>query len=105
MEFNEVMLLLFGAGGTGALAGLYRVFDSLRSGKLQKEETLIQRLDDNNRRQSERADAAEKRADEAEKEATLYRRQREKALDQAARFRRQLIALNQEPEDLEEFND
>jgi hypothetical protein len=105
---NEVMLLLFGAGGTGALAGLYQIINSLRTGKLQKEETLIERLDKNNRRQSERADAAETRADEVQAEAARYRVQRRRAQDQAARFRRMLISMGAESEkleDLEEYDD
>jgi hypothetical protein len=101
MNPDIIFAALFGAGGTGALAGAWNIIQSFRKGKLENEETLIRRLDEDNKRQA-------RLADEALSEASRYRRQRNKAQDQAARFRRKLISLgadDNELEELEEYND
>lgn len=100
MSPEALFALLLGSGGTGALAGIWTIIQANRKGKLEKEETLIRRLD-----ASSRADRAAK--DAAEADAAKYRRQRIKAQDQAAYFRRLLIThTNLESlEELEEFDD
>jgi hypothetical protein len=99
-NIDVVFAALFGAGGTGAVAGMWTIIQGLRKGKLEKEDTLIQRLDAYSK-------ADKKARDEAEADAAKYRRQRIKAQDQAARFRRLLITHTdlENLEQLEEFDD
>lgn len=96
-DLNTLVSLLFIAGGGGAVAGILNVVKTLRSGKIESEETLIKRLDASNKEQLERAQRAEKRADELESEAARYRRNREQALEYAARLRVLLIQNQIEP--------
>jgi dsDNA-specific endonuclease/ATPase MutS2 len=91
IDINTLVVLLFGAGGAGAIAGVVNVIKTLRSGKIENEETLIRRLDADNRKQQELREAAEKRADEAEKEAEVYRKQRNKAREHVAQLRWHII--------------
>ena len=100
MNAEVIFAALFGVGGSGALAGFWNMYQNMRKGKLDKEETLIQRLD-----ASAKADKEAK--DKAERDAAKYRRQRIKAQDQAARFRRLLITHTdlENLEELEGFND
>lgn len=102
MDPSLLFAAIFGAGGTGALAGIYTVFQGMRKGRMEKEDTLIKRLD-----ASSRADKSAR--EEAEADAAKYRRQRIKAQDQAAKFRRMLISIgaaeDHELEALEEFDD
>lgn len=97
MDLNTLLTLLLGAGGAGAIGSLVSVVRTLRKGKLDDEETLIKRLDASNKDQVEQRKAAEKRADDAEAEAARYRVTRDKALEYAARLRRQLIDAGHEP--------
>lgn len=87
IDLNVLVTFLFGAGGAGAVAGILNVIKTLRSGKIENEETLLKRLDAANKSQGERTNLAEKRADEAEREAEEYRRQRNSAREQLARIR------------------
>jgi len=87
LDINVLVTLLFGAGAGGAIAGIINVIKTVRSGKIETEETLIKRLDADNRAQQERTRNAEMRAEEAEKEAEEYRRQRNKAREELARTR------------------
>lgn len=87
IDLNTMVVLLFGAGGAGAIAGVVNVIKTLRSGKIENEETLIRRLDADNKAQQERARAAEMRAEEAETEAEEYRKQRNAAREELALLR------------------
>lgn len=82
---TELLAVLLGAGGAGGLAGLINVYLAARKGKLESDESLIRRLDDDSRRQGQRADEAQRIAD-------LRTRQRNAAWEQAASFRRLLLA-------------
>lgn len=98
----DVLQLLLGAGGAGGIAGVVTVWRTWRKGKLDDEETLIKRLNDDNK----------------DKDATIERlnsqinkltNQRNKVWSQAARFQRMLIVApcveeNTIPE-LVEFDD
>lgn len=97
MDLNVLFTLLFGAGGAGAVAGILNVIKLMKQGKIESEETLIKRLDVDNKKQQERAEAAEKRADEAETEAEGYRKQRNAAREEVARLRWFLIGNGLEP--------
>lgn len=106
IDLNLLVTFLFGAGGAGAVAGVMNVIKTLRSGKIENEETLIRRLDAANKAQGERSEAAEKRADEAEKEAEAYRRQRNNAREQLARIRYYVLkTYGDELNQFEESND
>lgn len=94
---SALLVALFGAGGAGAVSGIITLVKTIKQGKVDSEETLLKRLDADNRQQQERTREAEKRADEAEKEAEAYRRQRDAALEKAARLRLTLIANKIEP--------
>lgn len=100
MNLDVVFAVLFGAGGSGAIAGAWSIISSVRKGKLEKEDTLIDRLEKNSRAERESRE-------EAEADAAKYRRQRIRAQDQAARFRRMLITHTDltELEELEDFDD
>lgn len=87
VDINTLVVLLFGAGGAGAIAGVVNVIKTVRSGKIENEETLIRRLDADNKKQQEQREAAERRAEEAEAEAEGYRKQRNKAEEALARLR------------------
>lgn len=82
---TEVIALLLGVGGTGGLAGLVQVYLTARRGKLENEETLIRRLNEDSRQQGQRADRAEQSADR-------WRTRANQALDIAWQWRR--IALS-----------
>jgi len=92
-DFNSLVTLLFIAGGGGAAAGILNFVKTIRGGKIEKEETLIKRIDEDNQRQKSLREAAELRAEEAEKEAEAYRRQRNQAQEQLAKL--QWFAIRQ----------
>lgn len=85
MEINALLGLLLGAGGVGGIGGLVAVWRTLRQGRIADEETIIAR-------QLKELTRLERRVDEAEQAEEQMRRQRNVALDQAAQFRRMLIA-------------
>lgn len=91
IPLDTLITALFGVGGGGAIAGLMSVIKSRSQGKLQREETLITRLDASNKYYKERADAAEARADEADKEVAREKQAKLKALEKAAKLKRLLI--------------
>jgi hypothetical protein len=86
-DINTLVSLLFVAGGGGAVAGILNFIKTIRSGKVETEETLIKRLDADNQKQQRRAEDAERRADKAEKEAEEYRIQRNGAREDYAKLR------------------
>lgn len=86
-DLNTLVVLLFGAGGAGAIAGVVNVIKTLRSGKMENEETLIRRLDADNKAQQLRTREAEHRAEEAETEAEGYRKERNAAREELALLR------------------
>jgi hypothetical protein len=59
MDVNTVVTILLGAGGTGALMGVYQLYQAFKKGKLENEESLISRLNNDSKQQGERADKAE----------------------------------------------
>jgi hypothetical protein len=86
---NEILALLLGAGGAGGLAGLVNVYLSFRDKSGAREETLIQRLNSESKKQQERAD-------EAEKDSDLLRQQRDRARELVVQYRGRLIALGEQ---------
>lgn len=93
---NEVLALLLGAGGAGGLAGLVNAYISFRDKNSTREETLIQRLNTESKKQQERAD-------EAERESDLLRQQRDKARELVAFYRGKLISLGEEVPPLDDL--
>jgi hypothetical protein len=95
MDYGNILAVLLGAGGSGALAGAVNIFNKLRKGKLDSEETLIARLNLDSRQQGERADKAEAELAAArakfDNESGVLRQQRDRARDRAAQLRTQLI--------------
>ena len=95
------MNILLGVGGGGGVAGIYTVLRAKARGKIDDEETIIKRLNNDNIDKDRQIDRLEKRD-------LKQRSQREKAWAQAARFRRRLIVLGEDDGQLEklvEFDD
>jgi phage-related protein len=104
-DINTLISLLFIAGGGGAVAGVLNFIKTIRGGKVEKEETLIKRLDADNQKQQRRAEDAERRADQAEKDAEEYRLQRNAAREDSARLRWFMIQEGLEPPKFGEKDD
>lgn len=98
MNVDQVLTLLLGAGGAGGLAGIYNVWRTSKKGKLEDEETLIKRLDKDNKDK-------DSSIDRLEKDQSKLRAQRNKVWDQAARYRRALIAHGVDDSQLEPLVD
>jgi hypothetical protein len=96
MDWNSLVAVGLGAGGTGFIAAVWNVFDQRRKGKLATEETLIARLNGDSKQQGERADRAEKALSDAKSQFDAdsgnLRRQRDLARDRAAMLRTMLIS-------------
>lgn len=84
MNLELVLGAVFGGGFATLVATVARVIDGRRKGKLESEDSVITRLEAENRK-------ARERADEAEMETEDYRRRMHQAEDEAARYRRALI--------------
>jgi hypothetical protein len=84
MNLQLILGVVFGGGFATLVATVARVFDSRRKGKLESEDSVLTRLETENRK-------ARQRADEAEGESEGYRKRMMMAEDQAALFRRMLI--------------
>lgn len=96
---NNVLVLLFSAGGAAFLTALIAGIKNLRTSRIDSEEVLITRLN-NALTQSERAeDAQRRRAERAEKYADELRIEKDRALDRAATLKRRLIEAGIETED------
>lgn len=96
---SDLFIALIGAGGLGGAYGLMQLINGLRGGKLEREEKLIDRLNEDNKRQNVRADEAEKRA-------AMKTQQRNVAWAQATRFYNKLIVKDIDPgESLVKFDD
>lgn len=90
MTIETVITLILGAGGGGTILGvLLKWKDANRKARVEDEDTMVRRLEAENKR-------ALTRADEAEAESDRYRRERDVALDKASSLRRQVIELGGE---------
>lgn len=90
MTIETLTTLILGGGGGGAILGfVIKWRDSSRRARVEDEDTMVRRLEAENRR-------ALVRADEAEAEADRYRKERDAARDQASRLRRRVIELGGE---------
>lgn len=85
MDVNALLGVLLGVGGAGGITGLVAVYRTIRQGRIADEETIITR-------QLNELKRLERRASEAEEDEDRMRKQRNSALDQAAFFRRMLVA-------------
>lgn len=84
MSLQLILGAIFGGGFASLLATVFRLVEERRRGKLLSEDSVITRLEKENR--STRA-----RADQAEEETARYRRRMMEREDEAARYRRLLI--------------
>lgn len=84
MNLELILGAVFGGGFATVIATIARVIDGRRKGKIESEDSVITRLEAENRK-------ARERADEAEMESEDYRKRMHRAEDEAARYRRALI--------------
>lgn len=85
MDINALLGILLGVGGAGGIGGLVAVYRTIKQGRIADEESIIAR-------QLKELARLEKRAEEAEGGETAMRIERDRAMDQAAYFRRVLIS-------------
>lgn len=90
LPISDIIIALLGAGSLGGLVGIANFIGKIRQGKMESEDRLIDRLNQDNKRQNERADAAERRADALMKQRNL-------AWTQATRFHAKLENAGIEP--------
>ena len=101
MNATDIGQILLGVGGTAGIGGLFTVWRNHRKGKLEDEETLIKRLDADNKDK-------DRTIERLNKELNSRTNERNKAWNQAARFRVRLESRTREGEQIEElveFND
>lgn len=91
LAVSDVLILLFSAGGAAFLAAVVAGIRSLRSSRIETEEALIKRLNDAANQAQKDADQQRRRAERAERYADDLRRERDQALDLAARRFRAMI--------------
>jgi hypothetical protein len=92
MTIQTLTTLLLGAGGgTTIFSLLLKWKDANRKARVEDEDTMVKRLEAENRR-------ALQRADEAEQDADRYRQERNAALEKASELRRHVIELGGEVE-------
>ena len=84
MNLELVLGAVFGGGFATLIATVARVVDGRRKGRIESEDSVITRLEAENRK-------ARERADEAEMETEDYRKRMHQAEDEVARYRRALI--------------
>lgn len=87
MNLELILGAVFGGGLATLIATMARVIDGRRKGKIESEDSVITRLEAENRK-------ARERADEAEMETEDYRKRMHQAEDREARYRRALIENN-----------
>lgn len=85
MNLDVIVGAIFGGGAATIIATIARIFDSRRKGRIESEDSVITRLEAENRK-------ARSRADEAEMESDDYRKKWIQAEDREARLRRALMA-------------
>jgi hypothetical protein len=66
MDPQAILTLVLGAGGTGFVGLVWRMFQDRKKGKLESEDTLISRMNAQSAKDTARAEAAEKKADQAD---------------------------------------
>jgi hypothetical protein len=84
VNLELILGAIFGGGLATLIATMARVIDGRRRGKIESEDSVLSRLEAENRK-------ARERADEAEMETEEYRKKMHQAEDEAARYRRALI--------------
>lgn len=88
---NQLIIALLSTGGAAFITAVFLGIKSLREGRLQNEESLIKRINDDARQAHEDAEFQRMRAIRAEAEREEMRRQRDAASESSAKYRRQLI--------------
>lgn len=88
---SNILVLFLSAGGAAFLTAVIAGLRSLSTSRLESEAALIKRLSDSAKNSQTDADRQRERAERAERYAESLRRERDDALDTAARYRRILI--------------
>jgi len=88
---NDVLVLLFSAGGAAFLAAVVAGIKSLRSSRIESEEALINRLNNALKQSEQDVGTQRRRAERSEHYADSLRKERDEALNLAATYRRKLI--------------
>lgn len=88
---SNVLVLLLSAGGAAFLTAIIAGLRSLSTSRLESEAALIKRLSDSAKTSEESANTERERRERAERYAETLRKERDNALDNAARYRRALI--------------
>lgn len=90
LNIQSILYSIFGAGAIGFVTVLVTSYRRLKSGKIVDDDTIIQRQLKEIGRKDERIDALET-------EVTEERSAKNRALDDVARLRRQLIEVGYSP--------
>jgi hypothetical protein len=88
---NNVLVLLFSAGGAAFVTAVIAGVKNLRTTKIESEEILIARLNSALKQAERDGDTQRRRAERAERYAEQLRAERDDALNLAARKHRQLL--------------
>lgn len=84
MSLELILGVVFGGGFATLIATVAKVVDGRRRGRIESEDSVLTRLETENRK-------ARQRADQAEEETEQFRQRMMKSEDQAALYRRLLI--------------
>ena len=89
---NDVLVLLFTAGGAAFLTALVSGLRALRSQRAESEEAIIKRLNDSANTATRDADNQRSLREKAEAARDLAREQRDRAQEEVSRLRRIIIS-------------
>jgi hypothetical protein len=84
VNLELILGVVFGGGTATLIATVYKVVDGRRRGRIESEDSIITRLENENRK-------ARARADEAEEDAERYLKEARQSEAKAARFEVTLI--------------
>ncbi len=96
---NSLIALILSAGGAAFLTALVSGLRSISTTRMESEEALIKRLTTDATSAREDAERQRKRAEVAEEAAAVARNERDRALEDRARYRRMLISAGVNPDE------
>lgn len=97
---NNLIALILSAGGAAFLTALVTGLRSISTTRMESEEALIKRLSSDAESAREDATRQRTRAETAEEAAAVARSERDRALDERAKYRRKLIDLGVNPDEI-----